>query len=182
MLEALPAPKPPPIAALDRLCRLAYRLGFRAMLLWWRLRRPEHRGAVVALWLEGKVLLVRQSYRVRPVLPGGGVRRGEAPRQAACRELAEELGLELAEEALAFAGEWVGWMDHRRDHVSLFEHHLGAPPALRLDNREIVAADFVAPEEALAGPLPPFLRPYLEAALAAGDRDPRPCPKQDSFG
>ena len=39
-------------AIMDRFWRLAYRLGFRAARLWWRLRRPAHDGAVVAVWLD----------------------------------------------------------------------------------------------------------------------------------
>ena len=43
--------------------RLAYRVGFRIARLWWRLRRPDHDGAVVAVWVDdGRILAVRQSY------------------------------------------------------------------------------------------------------------------------
>src|SRR5690349_1164520 len=91
----------------DRLWRLAYRLGFRAARLWWRLRRPDHHGAVVAVWLGGRILVVRQSYRANPSWPGGGVRRGEAPREAARRELAEELGLAVRPDALVPVREMV---------------------------------------------------------------------------
>ena len=46
--------------------RLAYRVGFRLARLWWRLRRPDHDGAMVAVWLDGRVLAVQQSYRADP--------------------------------------------------------------------------------------------------------------------
>jgi hypothetical protein len=66
----------------DWLWRLGYRLGFRAARLWWRLRRPAHDGAVVAVWWDGRVLAVQQSYRKNPSWPGGGIRRGEEAREA----------------------------------------------------------------------------------------------------
>jgi 8-oxo-dGTP diphosphatase len=48
---------------------------------------------VVARRPDGRVLLVRQSYRSDWFLPGGLLQRGETPVEAAARELAEEVGL-----------------------------------------------------------------------------------------
>ena len=44
---------------------------------------------------DGRVLLVRQTYRNRWGLPGGLVARREAPADAARREVAEEVGLDV---------------------------------------------------------------------------------------
>ena len=46
---------------------------------------------------DGRVLLIRQTYQRPPIWlpPGGWVDRGETPRQAACREVREELGVEV---------------------------------------------------------------------------------------
>lgn len=161
------APPTPAHAALDRGFRLFYRVAYRLLLAWWFLRRPAHQGAVVALWHQGRVLVVRQSYHRHLNLPGGGVACGETPRATAARELAEEIGLTLEAAALTPAFDWSGWWDYRHDHVHVFEHELSAKPPLRLDRREIVAAGFMTPQEALAAELHPFLRAYLLQALAA---------------
>ncbi len=44
---------------------------------------------------DGALLLVRLSYRERWGVPGGLLRRGEAPEDAARREVREEVGLEV---------------------------------------------------------------------------------------
>lgn len=162
--------KPPSAAAVDAAYRFVYRLAFRLLRGWWLLRRPDHAGAIIAVWVEGRVLLVRQSYRATLTFPGGGIGRGETARAAAQRELGEEVGLVADETALAFAGDWTGWWDHRRDRVAIFELRLSTMPPLRLDNREIVGAILLPPEEALARPLPPFVRGYLEDGIRKAPR------------
>ena len=80
--------------------RLAH-LGLRA---WWALARPHTRGVKVVLRRDdGAVLFVRHTYGDRAVweLPGGGLRRREAPQDGAAREAREELGLDLACRGLA---------------------------------------------------------------------------------
>ncbi len=158
---------------MDRFWRLAYRLGFRAARLWWRLRRPAYDGAAVAVWLGGRVLAVQPSYRANPSWPGGGIRRGEEPREAARRELREQLGLDVRPDDLVLAREMVVDWDFRRERVRVFELRLRAEPVLRIDNRKIVAARFVEPQALLAGPvLPPFVRAHLGAARPDGRRTP----------
>jgi len=150
---------------MDRFWRLAYRVGFRAARLWWRLRRPAYDGAAVAVWWGGRVLAVQPSYRANPSWPGGGIRRGEEPREAARRELREELGLEVRPDDLVLAREMVVEWDFRREHVRVFELRLDEEPVLRIDNRRIVAARFVEPRALLAERvLPPFIRAYLGGA------------------
>src|SRR5690242_17361590 len=125
------------------------------MRLWWRIRRPRHQGALVAVWHGDRVLMVCQSYRRTWTFPGGGVQRGESPEAAACRELAEEIGLRVTPERLALVQESVEDWEYRRDHTRVFRLELAAEPALSIDNREIVAACFSPPEAALNFPLPP---------------------------
>ena len=150
----------------DRAWRVAFRAGLVLARAWWRLRRPPHRAAMVAVWREGEVLLLRQSYRAQPCWPGGGVRRGEAPVLAAVRELREEVGLDVAPGRLCAMREVVGVSDFRPTRTNLFELRLRAGETPRPDRREIVAAGFVAPAAALASGLPPALAAYLAERLA----------------
>jgi 8-oxo-dGTP diphosphatase len=157
---------------LDLAWRAAFRLGFPLARLWWRLWRPRHEGALVAVHVGAALLLVRASYRAEWTFPGGGVRPGEAPVAAARRELAEEVGLGTAEAALRPAGIVCGPWDGRRDQVHVFTLRLDQLPPLRLDNREIVAARLVSPAElpglALTGPVAAYLgrmpAPWLRQA------------------
>jgi 8-oxo-dGTP diphosphatase len=149
-------------AMTDWLLRAACKIGFRVARLWWRLRRPDHDGAVVAIWLNGRILVVQQSYRSNLSWPGGGIHRKEDPRDAARRELAEELGLAVNVDDLVLARDMVVDWDYRCDRVRIFELHLQAQPTIRLDNREIVNARFVDPLALLGmDNLPPFIRDYL---------------------
>jgi 8-oxo-dGTP pyrophosphatase MutT (NUDIX family) len=148
-------------AVIDRAWRVVYWLGYRMARQWWRLRHPHHDGAMVAVWLDGRILGVRQSYTDGLTWPGGGIERGEDETQAARRELREELGLSVRAEDLKLVRRMTVEWDYRHDHVRIFELHLTAPPMLTLDNREIVHAAFISPREMLAASTPPFVRAYL---------------------
>jgi 8-oxo-dGTP pyrophosphatase MutT (NUDIX family) len=140
---------------------MVYRLGYRMVRAWWWLRRPHKHGAMVAVWMDGLILGVRQSYTDRLTWPGGGIKRGEDAAHAARRELREELGLAVRAEQLTLVRTMTVQWDYRHDHVRIFELHLTAPPALTLDNREIVRASFMRPQDMLAVRTPPFVRAYL---------------------
>jgi 8-oxo-dGTP diphosphatase len=149
--------------------RAAFRLGFPLARVWWWLTTPQHEGAVVAIHVGPALLLVRCSYRIGWHLPGGSVRRDERPETAARRELAEEIGLAVSE--LHPAGTACGIWDGRRDRVHFFELRLTELPKLQLDNREVVAARLILPEElrslALTGPLAAYLGRSLAKAEGA---------------
>jgi 8-oxo-dGTP pyrophosphatase MutT (NUDIX family) len=123
--------------------------------------RPRLRGAAVAVWHEGRILVVRNSYRSLLSLPAGGLRRGEDPREAARRELEEEVGIAVPAGALRYAREIVWRVAYAEDHVHLFELHVAEAPALRVDRREVVSAEFLPPDEAIARGLAEYVRRYL---------------------
>jgi len=148
-------------ALVDAGWRTVYWLGYRLLRVWWFVRRPSSYGAMVAVWCEGHLLILRQSYRAELGFPGGSIAAGEPMVLTACRELHEELGLRVTPEALSHLREVVLSWEHRRDHVSLFELRLQHPPTLSLDNREIIAADFLPPRAVLALPISPIVRAYL---------------------
>ena len=161
-----------PPTPVDRAWQLAYRAAFPVVRLGWRVWPRQHQGALVALRLGDGVLLVRSSYRKQLSFPGGGIEPGETPSQAAARELREEIGLDLpiSGEPVVVEGVWEG----RPDRVFVFDVPLVTPPALRIDNREVVGARFVPwhalPTLPLSGPV----REYVRRVSAAEHEHPRP--------
>lgn len=131
---------------LDGCYQLAYRSAYFAMRAYWRIAKPKRRGTLVAVWHNGKFVLIKNSYVKYFCLPGGYVRRREHPTQAAVRELREEISLDVAPSELK------SWEDEAvtlPQGLSVFQVTLAKRPELRVDNREVVSAEFVTPEEAL---------------------------------
>ena len=153
----------------DLCWRVGYRLAYRLLLSWWWLRRPRAEGAGVAVWCEGRLLVVRSSYRDLLDLPGGGIEPGETARSAAIRELLEEAGLAAPAEALSEAARLSFVQEHRRITDTVFEWQAASLYVPSIDNREIVWAGWLTPSELRQHRLAPPLALYLEAA-GAGSR------------
>jgi ADP-ribose pyrophosphatase YjhB (NUDIX family) len=70
----------------------------REPLIWWLNAHFVVGTVAIVKDAEGRVLLARHTYRRRTpwALPGGWVRRGEAPDETIVRELREETGLTIA--------------------------------------------------------------------------------------
>ena len=120
----------------DPLLRTVFRVGYRVLRVWWWLRRPTKRGVKCLLTRGDEILLVRHTYGRRRdwELPGGGVKRREEPRDAARRELREELDLDVGE--LAPLGELFARIDGKNDRVWCFAAEIGDRPIER-DRAEI---------------------------------------------
>ena len=91
----------------------------------------------------GELLLIRNTYGKTHLwtLPGGGIKRGEAPDAAALREVREEVGLEVRD--LAFIARHLNTKEGKRDTIHLF--------TARTDEEAV--ADGVEVEEARFFPL-----------------------------
>lgn len=146
--------------------RVAYRAAYRIMRVYWRLARPKTRGALVALWHGGELLLVRNSYLSYYCLPGGYIKSSETPVQAAVRELAEEVAIAATPDDLKPGLQETHTWEGKTDEVFIFDLELNERPRFQVDNREVVDAEFFTPRYALELNLFPPLRRHIEARLA----------------
>jgi 8-oxo-dGTP diphosphatase len=137
----------------DPLARLVIRIGYKILCIYWRQQKIKKIGVGVLIHHNGQVLTVRHSYRPEYTIPGGGIGKAETPAVAAARELCEELSLQVAPEDLVYVTQM------RNTH--LMELHLTERPDIQIDNREIIEAVFLSPEEAIRRN--PNFRLFLEA-------------------
>jgi len=124
---------------LDKCWRIAYRLAYPVAKLWWRVVGAE--GVRIAIWCNGRVLTVHHSYKLGLQMPGGGLKRGEHPSQAAIRELQEELSITVQPAQVAR----VLSAPSPYGLVHLYEISFDIEPKFVVDRREIVAALFLQP-------------------------------------
>ncbi|MFB6435678.1 NUDIX domain-containing protein [Streptomyces sp. NPDC056411] len=101
---------------------------------------------------EGRILLVEPNYRDTWILPGGTVESdaGESPRQAARRETAEEIGLDIELGAL-LAVDWVRSKDRPPLVSYLFDGgvlNAAQLAAIRLQESELLSWRMVDWDEA----------------------------------
>jgi ADP-ribose pyrophosphatase YjhB (NUDIX family) len=138
--------------------RFGYRTAYAALRVYWFLRRPEVRGVKCVITNGGRVLLVRHTYGPRGWdLPGGTVKRGESPVDAASREMNEELGVSIAD--WRPIGLFKLSIDHRRDRLHCFQAELHAPK-LQIARAELADAGWFSRDE-LPRNLGRYTRPIL---------------------
>lgn len=131
------------MVVLDAAVRAVMPMAYRLKYGWEIATGQVTSGAAVAAWCGGRILCVRHSYRPGWAFPGGEVGRRETPVATAARELREEIGINIPEGSLdEVTFPWQG-----RNPFFLFECRLAEIPDMRIDNREIVRAEFLKPEE-----------------------------------
>lgn len=142
--------------------RTVYQLGYPLARIWWWAVPQTAEGVAVALRHGEQVVVVRQSFRRGVSLVGGGVSVGEAPAEAAVREVMEEVGILVPVDRLRSLGTVDLVHESRQVRVHLFTAHLPAAVALRPDGAEVVSAMWSGPES-LAGrkDLHPILAHWL---------------------
>lgn len=153
----------PGVSLVDLGFQTAYKVAHRMLRAYWFVRRPSTHGALVAVWNDGELLLVKNSYRTHYTLPGGYIRTGETPVEAAARELREEVGIDVSPTKVRQAFTGVHEFENRHDRVTISEIEVDTRPKLDVDNREVVWAGFMTPEQILAKPIVPHLADYLRA-------------------
>lgn len=104
---------------IDGFLRVAATAAHKLLKLNWFFRRPRTFGAhAAALTREGQLILVKLRYAPGWRLPGGGRREDEDPRDAALRELREEIGM-TSHGQVQLACELEETTDFKRDLASL---------------------------------------------------------------
>ena len=87
------------------------------------------------------------------------------------RELHEEVNIQVQANQLQFAGRFFSTHEFKNDSVIFFEIEFPAVPAIRVDNREVVWAEFMLPARVVSLNLSPHVRAYLEGRFAPATKN-----------
>jgi 8-oxo-dGTP pyrophosphatase MutT (NUDIX family) len=147
---------------LDRGIQLGFIVAHRMLRAYWAVRRPRTKGALVAVWHRGELLIVKNSYRREHTLPGGYRRTGETAAEAGARELAEECSMYIDPTRIQEAYQGEHPFEFRKDDLTILETEIEMRPAtIGIDHREVTWAGFMPPDEILKMNIVPHLRAYI---------------------
>jgi 8-oxo-dGTP pyrophosphatase MutT (NUDIX family) len=118
--------------------------------------------AAVVVDADGRALVVRKTGTTVFMQPGGKREAGESAAQALVRELAEEIGVDIAVDALVPLGEFTTDAANEPGHrvvADAFRVDLGDAPVVR--GAEIAEVRWIGSVDAAATPLAPLSRDLL---------------------
>ena len=125
--------------------RPGYRLAAKVRRLYWFVFRPQTFGVKTVVVHDGRWLMVRNTYgNGYWTFPGGSIDRGEAPPDAAMREVREEVGIGLGD--VTPIGDYFSDLEYKRDTVYCFRADVTSP-GVTIDEGEILEAGWFAPHE-----------------------------------
>ncbi len=138
-----------------------FKLAYQLKLLYNKTFYPEVYGVYIAVWAEGKILIIKNSYKSYFTLPCGGIKKDESAELAAVRELYEEVNIQTSTNDLRFVSSFLSFFESMHDHINLYELHLDKTPEFTIDNREVIWGKFITPEKVLEMDLFPVVHNYL---------------------
>lgn len=111
---------------------VAIKLANQVRKAYWFIFRPNTKGVRIILTTpDHKFILVKHKYTNGLYLPGGKIRKNENLKDAAVREIDEELGINLGGDALKFFGEYSNDLEYKKDRIYVFTATTDQNPALR---------------------------------------------------
>ena len=138
-----------------------YKIYYQLHLIYCFIFRPKVHGAYCLIYVDDKVLVIKNSYKKFWTIPCGMIDRGEAPLEAALREVQEEVGLLLVPDKMTFVKVLMNTSEYKKDHIHLFEYHLNAFPEVVIDNREVVDFNWISKREISDFPLFDPIKEFL---------------------
>jgi len=146
---------------IDTSIQWLFKLAYQLKLLYNQIFYPDAYGVYIAVWAEGKILIIKNSYKSYFTLPCGGIKKDESAELAAVRELFEEVNIQTNANNLKFISSFLSLFESMHDHISLYELHLDKTPEFNIDNREVIWGKFMPPEKVLEMDLFPVVHSYI---------------------
>lgn len=142
--------------------RVLLKAAYQIITLTGGILKIKSRGVYIVVWVNDELLVIKNSYRKQYSVPGGGIKKGEIPVAAAVRELREETGVSLTTNELYDDGEFYNPHENKDDTVVFFKAVLDKKPVIKVDEREVIWADFLTVHKAMKLDLLPVVYNYLK--------------------